>query len=165
VFWSTLTASLCRPIRIAQAVGAHQSDFSIAGTKDKAAVTTQRVHVRNVTPKALDKAVNPRSNMRAGNYAYTDRALSLGGTNPVSCGRAGVWAKKPPLFVALVPASPLTPPPHRTRRQSLPRGRPRHPAGSRRAAHGMRCFHRKTSWMTEGLQDNQDLPLGTCGRG
>lgn len=84
------------PNRLATEVRAQFSDFSVAGTKDKYAITTQRVVVRNVRPQQLHRSINGRGagadggqggnrydallgNMRVGNFQYCDGSLALGG--------------------------------------------------------------------------------------
>ncbi|CAD6501738.1 BgTH12-01987 [Blumeria graminis f. sp. triticale] len=52
--------------------------FSYAGTKDRRAVTTQRVSSYRLTPKALSKVNNNVYNISVGNFKYEKQPLELG---------------------------------------------------------------------------------------
>ncbi|BHF59216.1 multisubstrate pseudouridine synthase 7 [Sparganum proliferum] len=56
----------------------NSNTFSYAGTKDKRAITTQRVSVKNISSKRL-ASLNPRLNgIKVGNFAYLPYSIALG---------------------------------------------------------------------------------------
>ncbi|VDK70598.1 unnamed protein product [Dibothriocephalus latus] len=56
----------------------NSNTFSYAGTKDKRAITTQRVSVKNISSKRL-ASLNPRLNgIKVGNFKYLPHSISLG---------------------------------------------------------------------------------------